>query len=432
MMNISPIVSLAFSVNSNPGVYALLLGSGVSRSAGIPTGYEITKDLIRKLASLEGVNPEPDPLTWYRLSHGGAPSYTDLLAALAQTPEERNALLRGYFEPTEQEQGASAGGKTPQVAHKAIAALMAAGYIRIVITTNFDRLLERAAEAVGLTPMVIASADAALGAIPLPHAKATIIKVNGDYLDSRIRNTLEELSLYEPPLEQLLDRVLDEFGLIISGWSGDWDFALRSAIKRISNRRFATFWCLRGAVSESVQSLIALRAATAVKIESADSFFQELQEKVFALRELNAEHPLSPLLAAQTVKRFLPRTEDRIRLHDLVLGETEKVYERCSPERFPADATFSPEQLTRRAAAYETITEVLQAMFVVGCYWGGADHESMWVRSVQRLANVSNPAGGPFYESWARMSYYPSLLCAYAGGIAAKAGGKYKTFDTLL
>ena len=51
---IEPILSLALAVQSNKGVYALLLGSGVSRAAGVPTGWEIAEDLIRKLALLKG------------------------------------------------------------------------------------------------------------------------------------------------------------------------------------------------------------------------------------------------------------------------------------------------------------------------------------------------------------------------------------------
>ena len=46
---------LAFAIHENPGVYALLLGSGLSRSAGIPTGWEITLDLIRRVGALKGV-----------------------------------------------------------------------------------------------------------------------------------------------------------------------------------------------------------------------------------------------------------------------------------------------------------------------------------------------------------------------------------------
>ena len=38
-----PLHSLAFSIYENPGVYCILLGSGVSRAAEIPTGWEITR-----------------------------------------------------------------------------------------------------------------------------------------------------------------------------------------------------------------------------------------------------------------------------------------------------------------------------------------------------------------------------------------------------
>jgi hypothetical protein len=41
-LGIEPELSLAFSVRSGPGTYAILLGSGVSRAAGVPTGWEVT------------------------------------------------------------------------------------------------------------------------------------------------------------------------------------------------------------------------------------------------------------------------------------------------------------------------------------------------------------------------------------------------------
>ena len=40
---IEPIHSLAFSIQSNPGVYAVLIGSGVSRAAGIPTQIRLVR-----------------------------------------------------------------------------------------------------------------------------------------------------------------------------------------------------------------------------------------------------------------------------------------------------------------------------------------------------------------------------------------------------
>src|SRR5689334_8967892 len=100
---IDPIDSLAFSMHANRGVYAVLLGSGVSRSARIPTGWEVTIELVRKAAALQEANCEPDPAAWFLQTTGKEPDYSALLDAVAKTPAERQQLLRSYFEPTEAE-----------------------------------------------------------------------------------------------------------------------------------------------------------------------------------------------------------------------------------------------------------------------------------------------------------------------------------------
>jgi hypothetical protein len=63
---IDPLHALAFSVYENPGVYCILLGSGVSRAAEMPTGWEITLDLVRRVAALDGVVDQTDWVGWYK------------------------------------------------------------------------------------------------------------------------------------------------------------------------------------------------------------------------------------------------------------------------------------------------------------------------------------------------------------------------------
>ena len=210
---IDPLTQLAFSIHSSKGVYALLLGSGISRAAQIPTGWEVTLDLIHKLAAIEQKDCEPDPAAWYSRVFGKEPGYSDLLAELALTPAERTNALRAYFEATPEER--DEGKKIATVAHKAIARLVKAGYLKVIVTTNFDRLLEEALAAEGADPTVIATADMAKGAIPLAHSSCTVIKVHGDYRDTRLRNTAEELSTYDPEMDKLLDRIFDEYGLLV-------------------------------------------------------------------------------------------------------------------------------------------------------------------------------------------------------------------------
>ena len=227
---IDPTQSLAFSMQANPGVYALLLGSGISRAAGIPTGWEITLDLIRRLASMKNESCEPTPELWYQHKYGIEPDYSDLLDQLAKTPAERQQLLRSYLDPNEQE--LEEGLKQPTLAHRAIAELAARGYIRVVVTTNFDRLLESAMQETGITPTLLSSADQIKGALPLIHTRCCIFKVHGDYLDTRIRNTQPELSQYPEEFDTYLDRIFDEFGLVVCGWSATWDTALTPIHRR--------------------------------------------------------------------------------------------------------------------------------------------------------------------------------------------------------
>ena len=49
-VTVDHLTRVSFSIYENRCVYALLIGSGLSRVAGIPTGWEITIDLIRRVA----------------------------------------------------------------------------------------------------------------------------------------------------------------------------------------------------------------------------------------------------------------------------------------------------------------------------------------------------------------------------------------------
>jgi hypothetical protein len=424
---IDPMISLAFSMHSNKGVYALLLGSGVSRSAWIPTGWEVVLDLIKKLASQykEGCD---DPETWYKDKFGKAPDYSEMLEELAKTSTERSKLLREYFEPTEEER--EEGKKLPTLAHKSIAELVSSGHIRVILTTNFDHLMEDALRAIGIEPTVISSIDAIDGAMPLIHTQCTVIKVNGDYLDSRIKNTPDELAQYDDRLNSLLDRVFDDFGLIVCGWSADYDIALRAAIERYPNRRFTTYWSAWSKLGEAAERLINLRKAEVIKNYDADSFFQELAEKVSALSEFDKPHPLSAKVAVTVLKKHLE--ENRlISLRDLMNKETEKVYRALSDDRFPLD--LPEDKFIKLVKHYENLVEILMPLMATGCYWGEEKHEQFWIKCLERIANPPKPNPGSYQiTALYNLINYPALLVFYAGGIAVIASGKYKNLEILM
>lgn len=426
-MEIDPLIELAHALHSRPGVYALLLGSGISRSAGIPTGYEVTLELIRRLATLEGIEAPADSGRWFQERYNEAPSYSAILERLAPLPAERQGQLRTFFEPTETER--AEGRKVPTPAHRSIARLAAHGLVRAIVTTNFDRLLEQALQDEGVAPVIVHNADSATGAPPLVHNRCTLVKVHGDYLDTRIKNTTAELGAYEPALDALLDRVLDEYGLVVCGWSGDWDEALRRALERSPARRYSTYWCSRGEPGESAARLIAQRGARVVRIEDADHFFDALTAKTIALDELDRPHPRTVALAEAELKRYLTRPEDRIRLNDLVLDAADTTTTACALIHSNLNEPVNGVTLAARLRRYDVAVDLLLNLLRTGVYFGGAEHAHMWVRALPQLSAL--PLGGG-YDVWINVRRYPTLLALYACGLAAVAAGGYGTLAKIL
>jgi predicted ATPase len=284
--SIDPVSRLALALHASPKAYAVLLGSGISASAGVPTGLQIVADLVSKVAAMEGAPTGGNPVEWYRRRFGEEPDYSKLLLTLAASPTERNGLLRSYFEPTASQGDARPA--SPTAAHHAVAGLVAQGHVSVILTTNFDRLMEQSLEAAGVTPVVLSTPDSLEGTLPLGRARCTLVKLNGDYLDTRIKNTPIELDSYHPAIERLLDRILDEYGVIVCGWSADWDTALCRAFERVAGHRYSTFWATRSAPAGAAARIVSARKAEVVTISGADDFFVDLGAR---LAHLTGDRP---------------------------------------------------------------------------------------------------------------------------------------------
>lgn len=377
-----PLTQLSFAISENRGVFAVLLGSGLSRSAEIPTGWEITLDLIRRVALAQGVGDQPDWAQWYRDTTGEEPNYSRLLEDLASSPEERRAILHGYIEPTDDDR--AAGRKISTAAHHAIAELVRAGFVRVIVTTNFDRLMENALREHGVEPTVVASADALAGAEPLTHSACYILKLHGDYKDARILNTDRELSAYPDGFNGSLDRIFDEHGLVICGWSGEWDHALRAALLRAPNRRYPVYWAARGDLTNGARELAEHRRARVIPIAEADVFFKDVSQRVQTLEQSRRQNPLSVELLVNSAKRYLAKPEFRSRVQ-----------------------------------RYEAATEALARMAGVLGRWGDDSELPLVLDMIRTLhAHAEKVSGG--LAVWLSLRSYPAVLIftAYGLGLA--------------
>lgn len=416
------ILPMAFAVYNSPGVYALLLGSGISRAAEIPTGWEIVQDLIRQIAIAQGVAFPENPIGWYEERFGKEPRYDDLLAYLGPKSSERNAILRGYFEASEVERELNAEMKRPTRAHRAIAQLIKDGFIRVVLTTNFDRLLEGALEEIGVVPDVISTDNQMNGASPAQHSQITIYKLHGDYRDEGFKNIAGELEAYSDHWNKLLDRIFDEYGLIICGWSADWDVALRKALERAKTRRYSAFWSFYSEPSEVTQRLAQHRDAQMIGPISADDMFVELQQAVDALKSFHHAHPLSVGIAVERTKKLISGENTQIELEELFRSEVERAYGTFISPEFGSRVSelvnrsgVKPiERWNEMLSLYFNVCEIPLNMAIT-LAWYGKPHQVSHIRYAVRRW-IETPEGQIRGTQW---QYLPSILMIYIAGIAA-------------
>lgn len=431
---LDPVVSLAMGVQAGPGVYALLLGAGMSREAGVPTGWEIVSDLVRRAAVARGADEElaaADPESWWaRHGDGGPLGYSALLEALGDTPAARHKLLHGYFEPGDEDR--RAGLKRPGAAHRAVARLVARGWIRVVLTTNFDRLLEQALADAGVQPQVVHGPAGLLGMTPLAHARATVVKLHGDLTDLEARNTERELEEYPAAWAGLVDQVLDEYGLIVCGWSAQWDRALVSCFERRATRRYPVFWSAPRGPEGRAAELVARHGAVVVRGLTAKEFFPGLLARVEALEHLTEPAPTRELSVAR-LKRVLPDPVRRIELHELVDAEAARVVERLSDGvRYPpGEPVPDPGAYRERLERYERDCDTLLHLLGVGAFHDEAGaHGRVWVRALQRLLTVRRDGEGE--RTGPDQHLYPALLALSAAGTAAVLAGREELLGRLL
>ncbi len=422
--------SLVIDVFNNKGVYALLLGSGISLPAKIMSGWKVTEDLIKKLAVVPGEGIPTDPLLWFKETSTCDAEYSKLLEQLGKKPSEMESLLRPYFEPSEED--LEMGYKKPTVAHKAIAEMAKKGYFKVIITTNFDRLLESALNEIGVRYQVISDVSEIESRVPLYHHPLTLLKINGDYKDYRFKNTEAELSYYPDHLLAYLDSILKNFGLITCGWSATWDKALIKQILSNKSHRYSYFYTYVGKRSKEIETIMNGSNGESLQIENADTFFTEMNERLKALEIINSKNQeLDKEIAVARVKMYISDLKNLIKYTDLYENVTEQLLGEAK------DLVYGSEYPT--ASLFENVLaenskalDVIMTMSVVAIRWADVAHYDAIVDSLTAVANrkIVTPTQG--YESTVKLNHVLDTTYLYGLGTACVFYKKFSLLDQLL
>lgn len=420
---LDPHVRAALALTSRAGGYALLLGAGISRSAGVPSAWEVLEDLIMRVAGTVGEPDLADPVEWWRSRYGEV-MYGGVLEQLATTPEERRALLEEYFVRNVDD---PPGEKSPTEGHRGVARMVKAGLVRIVVTTNFDLLLEAALRAEGIEPQVVSTPEA-IGALePLHSLRCVVIHVNGDYTQAGLANTEAELGRYEPAVERVLTQVFDEYGLVVVGWSAKWDVALAELLTKAEPPRYSSWWIEPADLNPAQLRLMQLRAAEPIQ-RTADAALAEIADMCESLMERSARtRPITVAAAVGAAKQELARAGPAIRTHDRLRVALEKL--ETSPVVRPPTWDGGDAEVHRRVRTLMSDAGVALGLVAALAYWGDETTDRWWFDAIERFAYRPHVGGR---TDLIRLSRAPATLLLYAAGVGATAASRWSLVGRIL
>ncbi|MBU7048327.1 MAG: HEAT repeat domain-containing protein [Theionarchaea archaeon] len=207
---------LAQLLKTRKGKYILFLGAGASVTSGGKTTNEIVTDIVEKF-ELDSSDPWKSFCTFLK----------------RKSENERFDILSEYFE-----------NMNPSVGYEILAKLIEEGYFRLILTTNFDYMLE---EALNKTNLVLnrdyfvciigEGKERILIKEIEDESMIRIVKLHGDYKRKILPFTEEETFQFKEELEECLKRLTRE-GIVFVGYSG----MDRDVLKCLSRTGGSVWW----------------------------------------------------------------------------------------------------------------------------------------------------------------------------------------------
>lgn len=239
-----------------------------------------------------------------------------------------------------------------------------------------------------------------------------------------MRNTVAELEGYDLDTEQLLERILQDYGLIVAGWSARYDPALRDAIAAHYSTRLTMTWIERSSSSEDAAQLRTLKRGALATTE-ADAAFGRLADGVTALATRGSRHPLTIPVAVETAKRELAGRPVAIGLHDTLRRELDQLHDRPEFHVFNQRDADPYEDLLGRV---EEATLLPSALLATLSYWGDDETDRWWIPEIPRFTTGVAGSGS---VKLLNLRIVSGSMLFYAAGVSAVAAQRYHLLHQL-
>lgn len=304
--------------------FSLFLGAGASRSSGVPLASELIAEW-RRTAFEEQAGGAGDFEAWCKLQTGWyekPTEYSDLFELLY--PDER--ARQKFIEPKIE-------GAFPAWGYLYLANIIRAGHFNLVFTTNFDDLVNEALTRFIGYNAVVCAADSEVGSINASTARAKIIKLHGDYLFKKLKNTVDELARLTANMERKFAEFARQCGMVVLGYAGaDQSIMelLDALLKEPETFPRGIYWGVHDPDRKPPEALARLLAAHPKRLfvfrcEDFDAFMALLHDRLGLPAPLTIAEPLKS--ARASVDRLLAETTERQRANAMIQAHAEHLRE---------------------------------------------------------------------------------------------------------
>jgi hypothetical protein len=208
-------------------------------------------------------------------------------------------------------------------------------------------------------------------------------------------------------MNALLTRVLTDYGLLVAGWSVQYDHALRDAVTAQYPSIFTMGWVAPGRLSTAASTLVTNKKALVLPT--------------------TADDPLSLSVAVSRIKRDLSQQRPAIAAHDMLAAELTQL--RGQPA-FDLARSMNGDETQYRSylsQIYEA-SRIPAASVATLAYWGDDSTDAWWMPDVQRLATLPLLSGT---VGFIELPLIAGSILFYAAGVASVAGQRFALLPKL-
>lgn len=248
--------------------FCFILGSGASKQSGIPTGGELVLRWLEELKTLHG---QSDVDKWLKENsidiNNPAPHYSKIYAKRFELDRKE-----GYYELEQMIVG-----KEPSCGYSVLAQVLAAAQHDIVISVNFDSLMEDAMFIYTKKRPLVCGHELLVEFVKPSQTRPLIAKIHRDILLAPKSNPDETCEL-EKGWERVLSDIFKTYTPIVIGYGGN-DGSLMGFLEKISNIEGGIFWCYRDEdkiPDGRIQTLVKRQKGFFVPIEGFDEMMVQL------------------------------------------------------------------------------------------------------------------------------------------------------------